>query len=313
MRILLLISSLSLTVLGANAQSSEHLPPATRTLAQEVSDVAGSVVQISTEFATGSGFYATPDGLVITARHVITSTDGSSNAQHITVNDPIAAVQFGTNTMTNAIVGQNAKVLAQDPEHDLALLSIVGGVYGRPISINGLSPLPAHHSAVLCKRTVTLQSGDHVFTVGYPLGELRQVTTTGIVASSQPTEVDSSGGLRGTYLVDMLINHGNSGGPVFSETGCVVGVADSVKLSAVEAVGPDQKSLGQMPPFLLTGPDGKPVLSKDGTALHVSLDYSAGLGNLIPQQYIMKLLDSAGFHSSDSQFSAPPTSNEEPH
>jgi hypothetical protein len=44
---------------------------------------------------------------------------------------------------------------------------------------------------------------------------------------------------------------------------------------------------------------GKPVIGPDGKPVYAALAYSAGLGVLIPEQYIIKLLDSAGLRSSD--------------
>jgi S1-C subfamily serine protease len=90
--------------------------------------------------------------------------------------------------------------------------------------------------------------------------------------------------------VDMVINHSNSAGPVFASVGCVIGVADAITTANVEAIGDFNMPTITM---LLMGSDGKPVL-KDGKPQMTTLVYDSGLGILIPQRYVLELLDKAG-------------------
>jgi hypothetical protein len=55
--------------------------------------------------------------------------------------------------------------------------------------------------------------GQQVFTIGSPLNQ-RKIMTTGIVSKVEPTVIIS----------DININHGNSGGPLFTTAGQVVGI-----------------------------------------------------------------------------------------
>jgi hypothetical protein len=83
--------------------------------------------------------------------------------------------------------------VADDPDHDLAIVKLDHNPFTQPsgIIINGVDPATPHHVAALCPRTITLRAGDPVFTVGYPLGEKRAITTAGIVASSHPNDFDA--------------------------------------------------------------------------------------------------------------------------
>jgi serine protease Do len=100
-----------------------------------------------------------------------------------------------------------ARLIAGNPRLDLALLAIEGG---------DLPPAPLGESA-------KLRVGDLVFAVGNPWGQ-RGVVTAGIVSGLGELE-RQRGEDRATYIrSDVRLAPGNSGGPLLSAHGEVVGI-----------------------------------------------------------------------------------------
>ncbi len=202
---------------------------ATLSLADSVQAVQGSVLLIQTEEGSGTGFYVTESGEVIPAYHVVLLPDGTP-AKKIQIAIAPPAFQAKGLIITGNTISVGAAIKAVGSAHDLALLKVGRDPFLRHTTlVNGKNIDLERHPASLCPRTFKLRSGDSVFTIGHPLGDLRLVTIHGLVAPDDGVLTATDGVLNGTYLVDMLINHGDSGGPVFSPGGnCVIGVVDSI-------------------------------------------------------------------------------------
>lgn len=142
--------------------------------------------------AHGTGVLVSADGLVITARHVIT------NANHIVVSkfdDPTRYL---------------ARVLAQDPANDVAVLGIAG----------------RHKDfLILSERARPLMTRQTVFTIGYPIDIDRgdPQSSRGIIAGAHPS---------GFLQLNVSINPGNSGGPVLDEQDHLLGIAVATRKNA---------------------------------------------------------------------------------
>jgi S1-C subfamily serine protease len=149
--------------------------------------VTKAVVGVKTNRMRGSGFLINPRGHVITNYHVIAEAGGD-----------IQAVTFDGREW-------NAWVVSTDPDKDLALIQIGGG---------GYPYLPLGNLA-------DASVGKEVYTVGNPLG-LSQSLSRGIVSSVR------KGMKKNTPLTliqtDAAINAGNSGGPLITAEGLVLGV-----------------------------------------------------------------------------------------
>jgi len=151
---------------------------------------------------TGTGFSVSPTGLVVTAYHVV------KDAQKIRVRLPD---------------GQNvfAELKTSNPSNDLALLKV-------PIKTpDYLSLAPLR----------TIQIGQRVFTIGYPLQS---------VLGQEPKYSDGSiaslSGLGGTAFflqISVPVQPGSSGGPLVNDRGQVGGVITSSAaiLPLLEATG----------------------------------------------------------------------------
>ncbi|MDR1487978.1 MAG: serine protease [Deltaproteobacteria bacterium] len=140
--------------------------------------------------ATGSGFFVSRGGLMVTNFHVI------NGAARIGVVNP----------QSSKLVP--ASVVYVDQQNDLAILSI---------SADAL-PIPLAQS-------FNLKRGDEVMTLGYPSPELQgseQKATFGRVNALTGVKDD----IR-LVQIDVPVQPGNSGGPVLSTNGEVVGVVAS--------------------------------------------------------------------------------------
>ena len=141
--------------------------------------------------ARGSGFIINPDGLIVTNNHVI------RDARRITV------------TLDD---GQTlpATVVGADPRTDIALLKI-----------------DAHHSLpyVQLGNSNDVQPGEWVIAIGNPFG-LSETVTAGIVSALGRNIGD--GPYDQFIQVDAPINEGNSGGPLLTQDGKVIGMNTAI-------------------------------------------------------------------------------------
>jgi serine protease Do len=140
--------------------------------------------------SSGSGFFISADGYIVTNNHVVE----------------------GANQIAVALAdGQRvpAELIGRDPDIDLAVLRVSGRGY--PFVNFETSRRP--------------KVGDWVIAVGNPFG-IGTTATAGIV-SAYGRDRDGSG--LGDYLqLDAAINRGNSGGPTFDAEGRVVGVNTAI-------------------------------------------------------------------------------------
>lgn len=143
----------------------------------------------------GSGFIINEDGYIITNAHVI------DEAKRVWVHIP----SFGRQAIHVEIIGFC-------PDRDLALLRIMPDPLKKIKDDLKMVPYLTFGDSDLVQRT------DNVLVLGYPLGQYRLKSTTGIVSGRE-----SSGGQA---LIQMTapINPGSSGGPLLNEQGQVIGI-----------------------------------------------------------------------------------------
>jgi len=171
----------------------------------------------------GSGCIITPDGLVVTNEHVI---------------------RRASNIRLSLASGEtyDAKLLAADPEHDLALLRAEAD-----------KPLPA----IAIGSSSDLMLGETIIALGNPFGFESSVTTGVVSAFNRKITIGSgSDAVQYKKLIQTsaLINPGNSGGPLVNVLGELVGINTAV-VSQAQGIGfaiPIDSARDYLAPLLAT-------------------------------------------------------------
>lgn len=161
-----------------------------------------AVVKITTSTGVGSGFVVAEDGYIITNNHVIAGVSGR----------PSSAIDVH---MSDGAV-YRATVVGTDTRSDIALLKI---------EATGLRALKFAQLA-------DVSVGQDVVAIGYALdlsgGDGPGFTVTRGIVSAKNRSTSETGGTLGAIQTDAAINHGNSGGPLLTLSGEVVGVNTSI-------------------------------------------------------------------------------------
>lgn len=153
-----------------------------------------------TEQDIGTGFIVSSGGLIVTNKHVVSSTD--SKYKVVTKDDKSFEVQK----------------IFRDPVNDLAILKI---------SASNLTPITIGDSS-------KLKVGQMAIAIGTALGEFRNTVTVGVISglgrgitAGSPFEgfVER---LDNVIQTDAAINPGNSGGPLLNSGGEVIGINSAV-------------------------------------------------------------------------------------
>jgi Trypsin-like serine proteases, typically periplasmic, contain C-terminal PDZ domain len=178
----------------------------TSSLTQLYKDVTPGVVDITVDSTSAGGGFGQPGGT--------SEAEGSgfvydTNGDIIT-NDHVVA---GANTITVHFPnGKSAKatLVGSDPSTDIAVIKV-------NVAASDLHPLSLGSSK-------DVQPGQDVVAIGSPFG-LADSMTSGIVSAIGRTIQAPNGySIANSIQTDAPINHGNSGGPLLTTAGDVIGV-----------------------------------------------------------------------------------------
>ena len=200
---------------GRPLASGEYLTPG-QVYEQNVDAVVAVTVQVEdvdnygrpiSGFSSGTGFFITSDGYVITNYHVI---EGGTEVTVTTHDDEEYA----------------AEIVGYEENNDLAVLKVEG------------ENLPC----VTIGSSSDLMVGDQVVAIGNVLSTFASSLTVGYV-SGVDRVVDTQGVAMNMIQTDVAINSGNSGGPLFNMKGEVVGIT-TAKFSGQSSSGVSIEGIG---------------------------------------------------------------------
>ena len=156
---------------------------------------------------SGSGFIISDDGYILTNYHVV---EDAYNGR------------FDIEVMTYDGTKYSASIVGVEPANDLAVLKI---------EAEGLN-------AAVFGDSDRLHVGDAVYAVGNPLGELEFSMSTGYVSALDRVINTQESESINMFQIDAAVNEGNSGGPLYTSDGTVVGIVTAkYSSSGVEGLG----------------------------------------------------------------------------
>ena len=190
MYVILFVALLGMLQLRSKIDNLPQQTFQTFNLADKVEQVIPSVVHIRHSSGwSGSGVIISPDGLVLTASHVI----GEGGEYTITLNDGRVF---------------KSKEACVSKKYDVGFIKIVAE--NLPISYLGNSDI--------------LRIGEQLFAIGSPFGDINFNSVTLGILSAKNRTTDEISGWTVLFQTDAAANPGNSGCPIYSMQGKIVGI-----------------------------------------------------------------------------------------
>lgn len=160
------------------------------------------------ELETGSGFFVSEDGLIVTNRHVV-----------FEVNGDYWAIWNGQRFY--------AEIINRDQINDAAIIRV---------KTNSKTPF------LRLGDSKKLELGQTVIAIGNVLGGLQKTVSTGIISGlsrdilAKDESYNQTFELRGLIQTDAAINPGNSGGPLIDMNGQAIGI-NTASITGYENIG----------------------------------------------------------------------------
>lgn len=171
-------------------QAAQRVGPAVVTVVGVIPGARTYFGQLSDQTVSGSGFFISDQGYVLTNYHVVED-----------VSEVWVVLADGSQ--------QPARIVGGDPYSDIAVLKTDG-------------PVPA---VATLGNSDLLNPGETVIAIGSPLGDFRNTVTVGVIsATNRSLDTGKGYAIEGLIQTDAAINQGNSGGPLVNLAGEVVAI-----------------------------------------------------------------------------------------
>ena len=171
-------------------QAVQKVGPAVVTVVGNIPGQTTFFGQAPDQTVSGSGFFVSDQGYIITNNHVVEGTNG-------------------VNIVLSNGTQEKATIVGTDQYNDIAVLKTEAKV-------------PA---VAKLGNSDVLKPGESVIAIGSPLGDFKNTVTVGVV-SATGRSIDTGQGyqVEGLIQTDAAINQGNSGGPLVNLAGEVIGI-----------------------------------------------------------------------------------------
>ncbi len=178
-----------------------------------------STIKKKKNSSSGTGILISQNGYILTNNHVV---ENCSN------------VKIGKNRNTKF----KAEIINNDSFNDVALLQVNKSQATELLTIFKNPIVPSLETGLFRKTSVEL--GENVLVAGFPFGDIfgDDLKVTGGMVSSK----SGLGNNTSQFQIDAAVQMGNSGGPVYDETGSLIGIVVS-QLNKMKIA----KSMGSLP------------------------------------------------------------------
>jgi S1-C subfamily serine protease len=222
----LAIGLLTLLLLGNLALSFRASPPK---LTQEIIDNAVlKTLETADLPSPAAKAYETILPAVVQVRSFVKSVEGGEDVQH-GVGTGVVIVDKGI-ILTNLHVVQGAQIIKVTFADGLeATASITGTQPENDLAVLQAHKMPDDLIAATMRSTAELRPGDQVLAVGFPFG-IGPSASAGVVSGLKRTfrSPDGDKDISNLIQFDAAANPGNSGGPLVTMDGQVVGIVTAI-------------------------------------------------------------------------------------
>ncbi len=218
-----------LLLLGLVFQVSLQRRPTAFTMEQIEAAVRASLEEKPLDSAEAHAYEAILPSLVRVVGQSNDANDGSDDADHRGVGSGVVIVDSGV-ILTNLHVVAGAKRIKVTFSTGLESEATITGVYAEhDLAVLKAKTIPDDLPAATMRSTGDLRPGDHVIAVGFPFG-IGPSVSSGVVSGLRREFRSPEGDRVLTNLIqfDAAANPGNSGGPLVTLDGAVVGIVTAI-------------------------------------------------------------------------------------
>ncbi len=218
-----------LLLLGLSWQLALQRRPAALTIEQIETALRTSLEEKPLGAAEARAYEAILPSLVRVVGQSNEANDGSDDADHRGVGSGVVIVDSGI-ILTNLHVVAGAKRIKVTFATGLEAEATITGVYAEhDLAVLKAKSIPDDLPAATMRSTADLRPGDHVIAVGFPFG-IGPSVSSGVVSGLKREFRSPDGDRVLTNLIqfDAAANPGNSGGPLVTLDGAVVGIVTAI-------------------------------------------------------------------------------------